>query len=111
MVLDYKEIGKRIAKRRRELGLKQYKVCEMIDVNYKYISNIETGRSAPSLEVIMRLCEVLQTTPDYFLLGIENDNGEVSDIELYRKIINLSGQKRRLLNGFLDLLNEKYSDE
>lgn len=59
----------------------------------------------------MRLCEVLQTTPDYFLLGIENDNGEVSDIVLYRKIINLSGQKRRLLNGFLDLLNEKYSDE
>lgn len=111
MELDYKEIGKRMAKRRRELGLKQYKVCEMIDVNYKYISNLETGRSAPSLEVIMRLCGALQTTPDYLLLGIEREGGEVTDIELYRKIMNLDGQKRRLLNGFLDLLGEKYPDE
>ncbi|MFR4022027.1 MAG: helix-turn-helix domain-containing protein [[Eubacterium] siraeum] len=47
MKIDYTALGKRIAKRRKELGLKQYKVCELIDVNYKYLSNIETGRSAP----------------------------------------------------------------
>lgn len=71
MSIDYCEIGKRIAKRRKELNLKQYELCEMIDVNYKYISNLETGRSAPSLELIMRLCEALQTNPDYFLSGTE----------------------------------------
>lgn len=49
MKIDYTALGKRIAKRRKELGLKQYEVCELIDVNYKYLSNIETGRSAPSL--------------------------------------------------------------
>ena len=48
MVIDYKEIGRRMAARRKELSLKQYQVCEMIDVNYKYLSNLETGRSAPS---------------------------------------------------------------
>ena len=69
MKIDYTALGKRIAKRRKELGLKQYEVCELIDVNYKYLSNIETGRSAPSLELIMSLCSVLNTTPDYFLLG------------------------------------------
>ena len=56
MKIDYTALGKRIAKRRKELGLKQYEVCELIDVNYKYLSNIETGRSAPSLELIMSLC-------------------------------------------------------
>ena len=61
MKIDYTALGKRIAKRRKELGLKQYEVCELIDVNYKYLSNIETGRSAPSLELIMSLCSVLNT--------------------------------------------------
>lgn len=62
MLLDFQKIGERIAKRRRELGYKQYEVCDMINVNSKYLSNIETGRSAPSLDVIMLLCEDLQVT-------------------------------------------------
>ena len=45
MKIDYTALGKRIAKRRKELGLKQYEVCELIDVNYKYLSNIETPLS------------------------------------------------------------------
>ena len=106
MELDYKEIGKRMAKRRKELGLKQYEVCEMIDVNYKYISNLETGRSAPSLEVVMALCEALGTTPDYLLLGIEHNSGGVTDSELLGKISRLSPKNRRLLCGIIDLMNE-----
>ena len=72
MSIDFKEVGRRISKCRRKAGLKQYQICEMIDVNYKYISNLETGRSAPSLGLIIKLCDVLHTTPDYLLLGIEN---------------------------------------
>ena len=63
MKIDYTALGKRIAKRRKELGLKQYEVCELIDVNYKYLSNIETGRSAPSLELIMSIRSVLNRHP------------------------------------------------
>ena len=68
MTLDYTEIGKRIARRRKELGLKQSEVEEKADISYKYLSNIERGISIPSLEVLMRLAEVLKTTPDEFLL-------------------------------------------
>ena len=69
MNLDYKMIGKRIAKRRKALGLKQAKVEEMADIGYKYLSNIERGISIPSTEVIMRLAVALDTTPDEFLVG------------------------------------------
>ena len=68
MDLNYKEIGKRIAHRRKELGLKQSEVEEKADLSQKYLSNIERGISIPSLEVLMRLAEVLKTTPDEFLL-------------------------------------------
>ena len=40
MTLDYTEIGKRIARRRKELGLKQSEVEEKADLGYKYLSNI-----------------------------------------------------------------------
>lgn len=102
MIIDYKKVGSRIAKRRKELGLKQYELCEMIDVNYKYISNLETGRSAPSLELIMNLCEVLETTPDYFLVGTEiNSNSAKS---LTEKINNLNDDNKTLVNGIIDLI-------
>ena len=69
MTLDYGEIGKRIARRRKELGLKQSEVEEKADLSYKYLSNIERSVSIPSLEVIMRLAAALDTTPDEFLVA------------------------------------------
>lgn len=69
MELDYTQIGKRIAKRRKELGLRQVEVCERANINDKYLSCIERATSIPSLEVIMRLAAALDTTPDEFLTG------------------------------------------
>ena len=69
MDLDYHEIGKRIARRRKQLGLKQSAVEEKADIGYKYLSSIERGISIPSTEVIMRLSLALDTTPDEFLVG------------------------------------------
>ena len=40
MEIDYKEIGRRIAKRRKELGLRQVQVCELAGINDKYLSCI-----------------------------------------------------------------------
>lgn len=102
MSIDYCEIGKRIAKRRKELRLKQYELCEMIDVNYKYISNLETGRSAPSLELIMRLCEALQTTPDYLLSGTEK--GVFIDKRICERIAGLTEKNKLLLDGIIDVM-------
>lgn len=79
MEIDYRAIGSRVAQRRRALRLRQYEVCERIGVNDKYLSNIETARSVPSLDTLLRLCEVLETSPDYLLLGRytePSENGE-----------------------------------
>lgn len=103
--IDYKEVGRRIAQRRKDQGLKQYELCERLDVNYKYISNLETGRSAPSLELIMKLCGVLHTTPDYFLVGTENP--VQFDKKISSKAERLSADNRELLDGIIDLMISK----
>lgn len=76
MELDYSEIGRRIARRRKELGLKQAEVCERAGINDKYLSCIERAASIPSLEVVMRLALALDTTPDEFLTGSVRHEGE-----------------------------------
>ena len=45
MELDYFEIGKRLARRRKDLGLKQTEVCERAGINDEYLSCIERAAS------------------------------------------------------------------
>ena len=69
MSLDYREIGYRIARQRKKLGLTQLRTSELADISPQYLSNIERAISIPSTEVIMRLAIALETTPDEFLVG------------------------------------------
>ena len=75
MYIDYSKLGERISTRRREMNLKQYVLAEKAGIANNYLSNIERGRSIPSLEVFVSLCNALNTTPDNFLLGVgKSDN-------------------------------------
>ena len=89
MKLDYSEIGKRIAFRRKELGLKQVEVCERAGINDKYLSCIERATSIPSLDVIIRLAAALDTTPDEFLVGSSHRNeGQWRDVAEMLRYMN-----------------------
>ena len=106
MRLDYTEIGKRIAQRRRKLGLKQVQVCERAGISDKYLSCIERATSIPSLEVVVRLALALDTTPDEFLAGsIRYDSDQWRDVaEMLR---DLSPAKLDLARNFLFWLTEQ----
>lgn len=106
MQLDYSEIGKRIARRRKELGLRQAQVCEKAGINDKYLSCIERATSIPSLEVVMKLALALDTTPDQFLTGsIRYEEDEWRETaELLR---NMSSRKLGLAKSFLIWLSDQ----
>lgn len=106
MELDYTEIGRRIARRRRELGLRQVQVCERAGINDKYLSCIERATSIPSLEVIMKLAIALDTTPDEFLTGcIRYESSEWKNIaELMR---GMDAQKLSIAKSFLTWLSQE----
>ena len=106
MKLDYTQIGKRIAARRKNLGLKQRQVSEIADISTAYMSNIERGVSIPSTEVVMRLAAALETTPDEFLVGAARHEGEEwrSVAELLRP---LDEKQLRLARSLLLWLSEQ----
>lgn len=106
MEIDYSEIGRRIAKRRKELGLRQTQVCERAEINDKYLSCIERATSIPSLEVLMKLANALDTTPDTFLVGcVHCREDEWRDVaELLR---GMDEKKLALARSFLSWLAEQ----
>ena len=106
MELDYSEIGKRIARRRKELRWKQTEVCERAGINDKYLSCIERATSIPSLEVVMRLALALDTTPDEFLTGtVRYDSDQWRDVaEMLR---TMSPKQLELAQSFLSWLGEQ----
>ena len=106
MTLDYTEIGKRIARRRKELGLKQSEVEEKADLGYKYLSNIERSISIPSVEVIMRLAVALDTTPDEFLIGtLTHDNQDWKNIS--EMLVCMNAKQLSLAKSFLTWLSNQ----
>ena len=107
MNLDYAEIGKRIARRRRKLGLKQYEVEERADIAYKYLSNIERGNSIPSTEVIMRLATVLETTPDEFLVGTTWRSGDEHWRDVAENLRGLDRKQLALVENFIEWVKDQ----
>ena len=106
MELDYSEIGRRIARQRKELGLRQVQVCERAGINNKYLSCIERATSIPSLEVIIKIALALDTTPDEFLIGsIRHESEEWRDVaELLR---GMDLKQLRLARSLLTWLSEQ----
>ena len=100
------EIGKRIARRRKKLNLKQSELSEMIGISDPYMSNIERATSIPSIEVIMRLAIALETTPDAFLVGtVRGQDESWKDVaELLRP---MDEKHLKLARGMLSWLAEE----
>ena len=63
--MDYRTL---IREKRKEKGLSQERLAKLVQVSQPFIAEIESGRKKPSVDVLMRICAVL----DIALFG----NGE-----------------------------------
>lgn len=60
-------IGKRVQKRRKEVGYTQEQLAEKIGISRAYMGFIEQGRNAPSLEVLQKIARALKVSPSELL--------------------------------------------
>lgn len=61
---DFKKLlGKRIQLIRKSNGLTQEKLAELIDIETPSLSYLETGKYAPSIETLQKLCNALNVQP------------------------------------------------
>jgi transcriptional regulator with XRE-family HTH domain len=100
MSVDYKEIGKRIARRRRVLDITQAKLAERANLSTTYTGNVERGAKC-SIETLMKLCAALDVTPDYILIGTDKEYRNDSLDEIQDLIRRCDKSKRRLIIEFI----------
>ena len=67
MAVDYADIGRRIKLKRIEKGYTQEKLSELIGVGASHMSHMESGKTIPSMEVFINLCNVLECSSDELL--------------------------------------------
>lgn len=107
MEIDYKNMGLRIKKRRNQLKLKQNVLAEQVDISNNHLSSIERGKEIPSLEVLVKICNALNVTPDYLLLGnMHSNNVEYS---MYESLRLCSQRDIEIIKGIIQIFVERNS--
>jgi len=103
MKIDYKALGERIAKRRKVLNMTQDDVAEATGLSNNHISNIENSHSIPSIDTLIRICEAIDTTPNYLLLGIAAHTDAEDDLrhQLSQRLKLCDQKKLKLIERFI----------
>ena len=97
MSLDYRYIGQRIREERIRAGLSQTLLADFTDSSPQYISHIENGRKKASLEIIVRISNVLRISVDRLLLGDVSNCQSVWDEELKELLYDCSIRDRKII--------------
>lgn len=104
---DSKYIGLKVRTRRKELGLSQEKLGEMIGVSYQQIQKYEKGINKLSPEKIQLLAKALRVSIGFFFDGEKRDLAVKESLKNYHK---LYPQEEELIRHYRNLKNKRYQD-
>ena len=105
-----KELGNKIAQKRKDAGLTQTEFAEKLFVTRQTVSRWESGAVLPDIEKISAIASILGTTCDYLLKDDHPDTPAAPSPTIGRLLRAAQGKKVRL-NFFeedadLDLFNK-----
>ena len=101
--MDGRIIGLNVKKYRRAAYLTQEKLAEKLEISTVHMSHIECGYVSMSLEILVKLCEILHATPNQILNGAFEDIPEGPSDTIMEGI----PQNRRLLaHKLLEVLRD-----
>ena len=89
--MEKKDVALRLARLREKKGVSARDMSLSIGQNEGYINNIETGKSNPSLDGLLYICEYLGVTPSEFF-DLDSTNPSKLD-SIIRDMKKLSDQQ------------------
>lgn len=94
-----KEIGKRIAIRRKQLDYTQEQLAEMMEVSVQMVSNLERGVKAIRIDNLINLSRILRVSIDFILTG---RSAFQNDTVLTEKMAQLSPENQKMIELLVD---------
>lgn len=97
MYIDYNAIGQRIKKARKQKGFTQERLGENLDVSTVYISQIENGKTKINLEMLIRIANILNINPGFFITGVSYHSQDYLKTELVTLLQLCPPERRQLI--------------
>ena len=93
---DFRAFGLAIKEARMKQGLTREQVGAMIEIDPRYLTNIENKGQHPSLQVFYDLVHLLNVSADAFFLPASDLVKSTRRMQLERQLDNLSDSKRSI---------------
>ena len=97
MAIDYTALGQRIANFRNKSNLSQEELAFRCAVGYKHISNIELGKSKPSLDSLVQIANILNISADDLLVDSLTHSASTADSEIHRLLLDCNAVEQEIL--------------
>ncbi|MEG0156527.1 MAG: helix-turn-helix transcriptional regulator [Anaerovoracaceae bacterium] len=109
--IKYEEIGGRIKLARREAGISQERLAEVVGVCATHISHVENGKSVPSVKVLIGVMNCLKVTPNQIFGGsVETSKSQLlKETEMIFK--DCSVKEASKLNRLLEMFKKFEQEE
>ena len=69
MYFDQAAFGKRLKEVRKERGLTQERLADILNVSVSHLGNLELGKRGISIDLLMDISDVLNVSIDFLLCG------------------------------------------
>ena len=99
-------MGDRVKELRKKRRLTQEQLAEKIGISLQYVSEIERGLSMPSMQVFLKLLEVLDASADYLLRDMVSCANPYGDKQIAARLERLSPKQRQALMAIIDAYME-----
>ena len=101
--IDYNGIGKRIKTRRNQLGYSQEQLAFECNLSVPYISQIENGHKAVSLNALLQIADAMDCTLDWLVFGDSFLCSDFQRDEIRIPVDNCTDEEKQYLHDLLNM--------
>lgn len=102
---DKKVIGEKFKQYRKQMGLTQFQLAELVDLNEKQISRIEAGLNYPTYTTFSKLIEVLEINISEFTQD-SKEEFDASQVELIKLIKKSDEREIKIFSDVIKTLKK-----
>ena len=102
--MDIRLIGKRIQLIRKERGLTQEQLSQMVDLSTNYLSNVETGLKTPKLKTLIDIMNALECDANALLTDVVNTTTAESSSSISQALASLPVKEQRRIMRVVEAL-------
>ena len=105
MNIDYKLIGERIKRARKNLGMTQETLAEKLNVSIGYVSQVERGITKISLDLLGAISSICECDVASFITESAVNSNAYIESEMFAEIQKLNHQKKKTVLEIIKLIN------